>query len=186
MSPDGRIHFSAVTGEYRITGSDDDRLVITGTLGTDVREFSIDGDETSWRIELHPIQSNRGRMPRRPQLAPDHPVPRGAEVEATTVSGEPRGRQISPAARSPCSRSAARSGLNGWCRNGCQCRPSAENSAWMTADARQPAALDQRQYRGRNLAGRVNVNSVSGGIKLDGAMWKSRISRRSRDAWSST
>lgn len=169
MNPDGRIHFSAVTGEYRITGSDDDRLVITGSLGTDVREFSIDGDETSWSIKLHPIE-HRGRMPRRAASSRlTIAVPRGAEIEATTVSGEFEAEDLAGRQVTLQSVSGAVS-LN----NVVPQRLSVQTvSGELRMDGGGMQGSRLRTVSGnieaRNLAGRVEVNSVSGGIELDGS-----------------
>jgi DUF4097 and DUF4098 domain-containing protein YvlB len=87
-SPDARISFSAVTGEFKIIGSADNQLTVTGTLGSDVREFSIEGDADNWHIELQPIQGSN-RMRRQYQASVlTISVPINAELEARTVSGQ--------------------------------------------------------------------------------------------------
>ncbi|QOC23248.1 DUF4097 family beta strand repeat protein [Wenzhouxiangella sp. AB-CW3] len=169
MSPDGRIQFSAVTGEYRITGSDDDRLTITGTLGADVRELSIDGDESSWNVKLHPVRGG-GRMSRGASSSNlTIAVPHGVEVEASTVSGDIEaenlaGRRVNLQSVSGSIR------LNGVVPEQLEVQTV---SGQQRMDAAGLRGNRLRSVSGNieagNLAGRIDVNSVSGGIRLDGA-----------------
>lgn len=172
MNPDGRLQFSAVTGEFRIVGSDDNQLVISGTLGSDVRELVIEGDDGHWDVTLKPVKQ-RGRMMHsmtnsRLTLS----VPRGAEIEAGTVSGnlvahDLDGRQVSL-------RSVSGSiELEGVVPD----RLSAET---VSGDQRMDAGGVQgsrlRSVSGNinisatNLAGRIAINSVSGSVELDAAL----------------
>lgn len=85
MNADGRFSFSAVSGQFEIIGSDDAQLRISGTLGEDVRDLRIDGDEDNWSIELR-ARGTEGRQPRTSELTIF--VPHGAEVEARTINGD--------------------------------------------------------------------------------------------------
>lgn len=85
MRPDGRVSLVAVTGKFEIIGTDDSELAVTGSLGEDVRDLRIDGNEDNWSIELR-ARDTQGRQPRTSELTIF--VPRGAEVEARTISGD--------------------------------------------------------------------------------------------------
>lgn len=83
--PDARITLNAVTGEYRIVGTDEARLEITGTLGEDVEELIIEGDAEAWDIEVKAKQ-DRGHNGYRSASDLTINVPRGAELDVSTVS----------------------------------------------------------------------------------------------------
>lgn len=85
--PDGRVSLQAVTGHYRITGSNDNRLEITGTLGTDVEELEITGGPEDWKIKVRPVErSGWFRGAARTSSKLEIRVPRGVELEVSTVS----------------------------------------------------------------------------------------------------
>lgn len=85
--PDARIELAAVTGRYRIVGTDHAELGIAGTLGEDVEELIIDGDPGHWKIEIK-AKNNRGRTRGSRSLSDlTVNVPRGGELEIVTVSG---------------------------------------------------------------------------------------------------
>lgn len=85
--PDGRISLHALTGHYRITGSDEARLEIDGILGEDVEELVISGEPDDWTIEIRPLE-RRGwfRSAGRSSSNLEIRVPRGAELDVNTVS----------------------------------------------------------------------------------------------------
>ncbi len=85
MAAGGRLHLVAVVGQFEIIGSDEPELRITGTLGGEVRELSIEGADDRWEVELR-TQSRAQRGNGRTQLV--IAVPRGADVQARTVSGD--------------------------------------------------------------------------------------------------
>lgn len=84
-SPDARIEFSGVTGSFRFAGSDSDRLEITGTLGPDVEEMTIEGDADHWVVKIHHPRNARNRG--KPATNLVIRLPRSAELEARAVSG---------------------------------------------------------------------------------------------------
>lgn len=84
--PDARITLNAVTGEYRIVGTDDSRLEITGTLGEDVEELVIEGDAEAWDVEVKAKQSHGRNRWSASRLTIN--VPRGAALDVSTVSAD--------------------------------------------------------------------------------------------------
>jgi DUF4097 and DUF4098 domain-containing protein YvlB len=168
MNTDGRIQIIAVTGEFEIVGSDSDQLVITGTLGTDVREMTIEGDEGYWTVELHAIQS-QGRMYRgstRSRLT--ILVPLDAEVEASTVSGNLKadnlsGRRVSLQSVSGSVRldRAAPEWLEVQTVSGGQ-----QLKSGGTHDNRLRSVSGN--IEASELSGRISANSVSGNIRIEG------------------
>jgi DUF4097 and DUF4098 domain-containing protein YvlB len=86
--PNARITFNAVTGHFDIIGTSDDQLTITGTLGEDVEEMTIEGTAGDWRIALKADKDtsrwSRSRSSSRLTIG----VPRGAELNLRTVSGD--------------------------------------------------------------------------------------------------
>lgn len=87
MNADGRISLRAVTGEYEILGTDENRLTITGTLGEDVEELRIDGDAGDWTVEVRHKNQDKRTWRKSSGSELTITLPRGAEVEARTVSG---------------------------------------------------------------------------------------------------
>lgn len=82
--PDARITLNAVTGEYRIVGTDESRLEITGTLGEDVEELLIEGGAEAWDIDVKARQSHGRNSWSTSRLTIN--VPRGVELDVNTVS----------------------------------------------------------------------------------------------------
>lgn len=167
MNADGRIQLSAATGDYRIVGHDDNQLVITGTLGTDVSEFTVDGSDGAWRIELRSIEYS-GRMPRRTTGSNlTIRVPYGAEIDAATVSGNIKAESLT-------GYQVRLQSVSGQVRldNVVPERLEVQTvSGAQRMDAGGTRVSRLRSVSGnihaRGLAGRVNVNSVSGSITLD-------------------
>lgn len=87
MRADGRFSFKAVSGQFEIVGSDENRLRISGTLGDAVREMEIDGDAGHWQVELHYRENHRGRPGGAGTRLTIH-LPQGAEAALQTVSGD--------------------------------------------------------------------------------------------------
>jgi DUF4097 and DUF4098 domain-containing protein YvlB len=169
MSADGRFHLQAVSGDFKVQGSDDAQLVITGTLGTDVREMVIEGDERGWTLQLRPIE-NSGRLPRRTTSSRlTISLPRGAEISTSTISGNVEasrlnGRQVSVKSVSGSVR------LEG-------VTPERLEVQTVSGEQRMDAGgvMSTRlrsvsgNMRADSLSGRISVNSVSGITELTGS-----------------
>lgn len=166
--PDARIEFAGVSGTFRFVGSDEARLYISGTLAEDVEEMTIEGDPGHWRVKIHYPRNHRSRGPRGPETELEIHLPAGATLDARAVSG-----------------GISLAGLDG---------PSvhAESvSGGVTATDTTPehlsietvsgsiradggARTDNRlqsvsgNIRVSDLAGRVDVESVSGNLELSG------------------
>ena len=169
MSGDGRFHLNAITGDFRLVGSDDSQLTITGTLGTDVREWIIEGDEGNWNVQLKPLQ-NSGRTSRRTTSSRlTISVPRGAEINATTISGnfevsDFNGRQVSVQTVSGSIRldDVAPDRLDVQTVSGVQ---HMDAGGHLSTRLRSVSGNIQAS----NLSGRISVNSVSGTTELTGS-----------------
>lgn len=87
-APDGRIEFSAVTGDLTVIGHDAAEFILEGRLGDDVDELVIEGDSANWRIELEPVEGefDWGEDASSSELTLY--VPRGSDLELETVSGD--------------------------------------------------------------------------------------------------
>lgn len=92
---DGRIGFSAMTGDFAVIGHDSAEFVLEGRVGDEVAEVVIEGDPSDWRIELEPVEEDfdwgRGAEPSRLTLY----VPRGSDVELNSQSGDLDVRELS-------------------------------------------------------------------------------------------
>ena len=84
---DVRIHFSAVTGDYRFIVGDDDRMEISGHLGDDVEKLDISGDAGRWHIQVR-TRDRRGRGWGGSVTNLEIRLPAGASLDARTVSGD--------------------------------------------------------------------------------------------------
>ncbi len=85
ITPDARIEFKAVSGEFRFITGSEEGLRIRGSLGDHVEDLLIEGDETQRVIEVREDRSYRGRSGTT-QLEIE--VPAGVNLRASTVSGD--------------------------------------------------------------------------------------------------
>jgi DUF4097 and DUF4098 domain-containing protein YvlB len=85
MQPDGRLSFSATSGEFEIIGSRDEQLHILGALGPEVKEMRITGDAGHWKIELEAYREDRRRQ-RSENSRLTIFVPHGTEIDTRTIS----------------------------------------------------------------------------------------------------
>jgi DUF4097 and DUF4098 domain-containing protein YvlB len=81
LSPTGRVVVSNIEGSVRLIGWTSAEVEITGTLGTDVEELEITGDESVLRIEVK-VPNHEKRLETDLVLR----VPVGAGIEVETVS----------------------------------------------------------------------------------------------------
>ena len=169
MSADGRFHLQTVTGEFRLVGTDDAQLTITGTLGTDVRELIIEGDEGNWSVQLKPLANSSRTSRRTTGSRLTISVPRGAEIDAKSISGnfegsDFNGRQVSVQTVSGSVRldDVAPERLEVQTVSGMQ-----------HMDAGGVLSTRLRSVSGNiqasSLSGRISVNSVSGTVELTGS-----------------
>ncbi|MBU1189306.1 MAG: DUF4097 domain-containing protein [Gammaproteobacteria bacterium] len=111
MNPDGRFKLSLVSGDVVVEGWDQNRFQLTGTLGHEEDELSIDGDAGEWRVKIEPHQDRgwfgggsrestdlklmlpHAAMARLTSVSGDFELSGldGKELSVTTVSGEIRG-----------------------------------------------------------------------------------------------
>ena len=56
MSPDGRFKLALVSGDVVVEGWDQNRFQLSGTLGHEDDEISINGDADYWKIKIEPHQ----------------------------------------------------------------------------------------------------------------------------------
>lgn len=87
-SPDGRIQFSGVTGDFEIIGHDAEEWLLSGTLGDDVKELVIEGGPDDWTIRLEMKKNNSGWNLNKASTDLKLLVPRGSELDVQTVSGD--------------------------------------------------------------------------------------------------
>jgi len=93
-SPDGRIQFSGVTGDFEVMGHDADEWLLSGTLGDDVEELVIEGGPEDWEIRVEMKKGNSGWGLNKTSTDLKLLVPRGSELAVQTVSGDLRLREL--------------------------------------------------------------------------------------------
>jgi DUF4097 and DUF4098 domain-containing protein YvlB len=81
LSPTGRVEVSNIEGSVKVIGWGSAEVEITGTLGPDVEELEITGDESELRIEVK-VPDHEKRLETDLVLR----VPVGAGIEVETVS----------------------------------------------------------------------------------------------------
>lgn len=168
MTANGRLQFTSVTGEFEIVSHDENRLVVTGTLGENVRELVIEEQNGGWHVKIEHENRQSSRSTSRSASRLTLKVPRSAEIDAGTVSGSLTLRELD--GRRITLRSV---------------------SGNIQLDQVLPERLEARTVSGslniaqggsvsnelhavsgnieaRGLAGQVNVNSVSGAVRLQG------------------
>jgi len=166
MNPNGRFKLSLVSGDVVVEGWDQNRFELTGTLGHEDDELSIDGDAGEWRVKIEPHQ-NRGwfggggrsestelklmlphaAMARLTSVSGDFELSGldGKELSVTTVSGEIRGGSAASELRLKTVSGDVR--FNG--------SDSALELNTVSGDSRL-----------QGLAGRIRVETVSGDVEL--------------------
>lgn len=167
MRPDGRVSLMAVTGKYEIIGTDDPSLTVIGSLGEDVRDLHIEGDENNWSIELR-AQDGDGRQPRRMRSSElTIFVPRSAEVEARTISADLDLRDLDGT-------SVYAHSISGRITTS-DVKPrrlnveSISGSQRLDHGGREETRLKSvsGNMEASNLSGRIRINSVSGNMTFD-------------------
>ena len=141
LSPTGGVTVSNIEGSVRVIGWSNAQVEITGTLGADVEELLIDGDESELRIEV--------KAPKHPEwletdLVLRIPVAASIEVETVSATIEVEGLTGSVALES----------VSGWVKT-----------------SGRPAELSIETVSGdltvAESAPRTDLTSVSGSIKVD-------------------
>jgi DUF4097 and DUF4098 domain-containing protein YvlB len=162
---DGRIEFSAVTGEMTVIGHDADEFILEGYLGDDVEELVIEGDPSNWRIELEPVENDAGRNADASELTLY--VPRGSELRLGTVSGDISIRDLSGPALEVESVSGDLTLEN---VDSTEIEIDAV-SGRIQADAVAGEENDYRTVSGnieiRGARGRINIKTVSGQVSVE-------------------
>lgn len=90
MNPDGRFKLSLVSGDVVVEGWDQNRFQLSGTLGHEDDELSIEGDAGEWRVKIEPHQ-NRGWFGgggSRENTELKLMLPHAAMARLTSVSGD--------------------------------------------------------------------------------------------------
>ena len=87
-SPEGRIQFAAVTGDFEIIGHDAEEWLLSGTLGDDVKELVIEGGPDDWTIRLEMKKGNSGWNLNKASTDLKLLVPRRSDLDVQTVSGD--------------------------------------------------------------------------------------------------
>jgi len=88
--PDAVIEFLGVTGEITIVGREGEELALRGKLGDDVDRVRIDGDPSSWRIEIEMKKSegSNWNWSAGPGTVLELTVPPGADLTSRAVSAD--------------------------------------------------------------------------------------------------
>lgn len=159
LSPTGRVEVSNVEGSVKVIGWSSAEVEITGTLGPDVEELEITGDESVLRIEV--------KAPRHPEgletdLVLRVPVGAGIEVETVSATIEVEGLTGSVNLES----------VSGWVKTaGRPAELSIETVSGDVTVAESAPRTDLASVSGSitvDLAtGRLEAESVSGAIRVE-------------------
>lgn len=159
LSPTGDVTVSNIEGSVRVIGWSNAQVEITGTLGADVEELEITGDESELRIEV--------KAPKHPEwletdLVLRIPVTASIEVEAVSATVEVEGLTGSVDLES----------VSGWVKT--SGRPSELSVETVSGDitvAESAPRTDLASVSGSikvDLAtGRLDAESVSGAIRVE-------------------
>jgi DUF4097 and DUF4098 domain-containing protein YvlB len=159
LSPTGDVTVSNIEGSVRVIGWSNAQVEITGTLGADVEELEITGDESELRIEV--------KAPKHPEwletdLVLRIPVAASIEVEAVSATVEVEGLTGSVDLES----------VSGWVKT--SGRPSELSVETVSGDitvAESAPRTDLASVSGSikvDLAtGRLDAESVSGAIRVE-------------------
>jgi DUF4097 and DUF4098 domain-containing protein YvlB len=159
LSPTGDVTVSNIEGSVRVIGWSNAQVEITGTLGADVEELEITGDESELRIEV--------KAPKHPEwletdLVLRIPVAASIEVEAVSATVEVEGLTGSVDLES----------VSGWVKT--SGRPSELSVETVSGDitvAESAPRTDLASVSGSikvDLAtGRLDAESVSGEIRVE-------------------
>lgn len=94
-SPEGRIQFSGVSGDFEIIGHDAEEWLLTGILGSDVEEVVIEGGPDDWKIKLEMKKGNSGWNLMKASTDLKLLVPHTSELDVQTVSGDLKLHELS-------------------------------------------------------------------------------------------
>lgn len=147
LDPNARVSVSNVSGEVRVTGWDRPEIRVTGSLGEDVRELSMEGDAQSMKVRVVLPDNRRGRMDASADL--EIRLPMSADLQVETVSAEIRV-----------------AGMEG--------RLDLETvSGGIETDAASPEIQTESvsgaiEIRGRDRETRIEAESISGNIDIGG------------------
>lgn len=166
---DGRIEFSAVTGDFEIIGHDAEEWLLSGTLGDDVKELVIEGSPEHWKIRLEMKNGgfNWGMGKKSSELK--LLVPHGSELDVQAVSADLRLRELS-------GRSVDAQTVSGDLdlRQVNPARLHARTvSGDLIADGGASEAARLKSVSGdidaSGFSGRIELESVSGNVSIQGA-----------------
>ena len=87
-NPDARIQFIAVTGDFQIIGHNEDRFLLEGQLGEDVKELVIEGSPDDWKIELEAGKSSSNWFEDKSSSDLILYVPTMAQLKVSVVSAD--------------------------------------------------------------------------------------------------
>lgn len=90
MRPEGKLKLSLVSGDVSVEGWDQDRFQLSGSLGHEQDELSIDGAADNWKIKIEPHQDRGwfGSGARRESTQLKLMLPHAAIANLASVSGD--------------------------------------------------------------------------------------------------
>lgn len=168
-SPDGRIQFSGVNGDFEIIGHDAEEWLLSGELGDDVKELVIEGGPDDWKIRLEMKKGDRGWNFNKTSSDLKLLVPRGTELDVQTVSGDLRLRELEGQSVDVKSVSGDLEIVN--------VTPQRLNASTVSGDlAAQGSASEVNRIQSvsgdveaSGASGRVELESVSGDVIVEGS-----------------
>ncbi len=163
MNPNGRFKLTLVSGDIVVEGWDQNRFQLTGTLGHEDDELSIDGDAGDWRVKIEPHQDRGwfgGGSRNNTQLK--LMLPHAAVVRLASVSGDFEISGLDGEALAVTTVSGEIRGSSG------------------AGELRLKTVSGDVQFAGHGSA--LELNTVSGDSRIDGLHGRIRVETVSGDA----
>lgn len=168
-SPDGRIQFSGVTGDFEIIGHDAEEWLLSGTLGDDVKELVIEGGPDDWKIRLEMKKNRSGWNLNKTSSDLKLLVPRGSELRAQSISGDLLLRELEGRSVSAQSVSGDLEMVNVTPLRLTASTVSGDLSARGSASEVNRMKSVSGDVEASGASGRVELESVSGDVSVEGS-----------------